>query len=1587
MCYQTNDSFFSTGHKFSFPLDIPQKLKEWSENYPNEQFLNNSQLLASLQEDLDKYFSNFNKIQENEFSPEDHSMTALQELLASISSMCTSPELAAAIYADYNRLTEICGNSSGYNSFMPLCVSPTTKKGLIYCLKKFVPPDENLRDLSESELHEIYLTYTPTKSVTPRRHKASPPGCGVCLQDKSIRVKCYHCGSGQCSECPMSALSFPQLHITDRHTFCSTCVELLQQECTNLWMEKAASLIQNGSIPAVLRCMTMAVYAGGSCDTQMLECLKAMYKKGHSLAALPMMVSLIQTCTIPNLLVQAHYYLAKMLQYIARENCVENGKDHLFFLSAAAIAFTRESICSDQTQSSIDLSLLPQLQHEIESSLEQRQVSLLSTYEDFWRANKWEELLDRIGKGKCTSYTDVEGIKVLKKFIAEKQNSDIKEEEERNVLLFLRGKLCIFEGKYSEGVEHIESAIWTYHSPTCLQNDTAALMISILPKCMSLNNPKAVLNASTLLEGSTENISSRIATLVSAETFELEPPLKNMLARSLLDVDHSMRRREKKILTDYQQGALTKKELADEYITLMQFSRDYSENIMCHLLAALWYLQHLHDVPKSSRPERFAIKKIITYLLDQVLLKTRIYDSHPGFQLYAETIALKVIVNILQTNKDILSPKDSELTAQTLFVVLRKARMCPLWDIPISLVSEVDHIDEVAGALHREYLQGLEEVETDLLPIHKAELMYHLYEHDLGKAKGGLQSSYFQKSMEELLHEKNWSYDDVVQRMTSPMDPRDSEGWLVPSAGKLGVQYEYVELKGMVVHLSSILTSIEFVFEPTTPHTPGVISMEDVKSFMQLDLDDVFPLHFSLDPPDTEKMHHPFQDVAVNKKLPRAIQHTLLHTDYLMKSFSVGSDVSSKPPFKQRSCKDGLTKHLPPHLQQATRSISERGEHKSGRSMSRFWIQADKVHYELSQTGSRYEFRFGDVDIRIRSHPIIPSTDGNLQDTAEDLDPDSPEAQFAADLTNNYKELSHYFPEYARLYELGKILAVKYLLHCIELSIKEQHNEDIFNLKPNLSGLLSKFRLPSATTDNSCYWVPAALHEERTSACYSRCYGGVLFAPRMSETSVPKFSSTTHSVPLKPDEEDDSSSSGSGLLRFFNQGELIAPILTSKSSSGLRRAPKVEAPKLRDSVQRPSHHIQRPQPSQTPIKKSQQSHKPIQRSQKPGQPSQQSLKLRQQSQQSLKPGQQSQQSLKPGQQSQQSLKPGQQSQQLQQSQKPGHQPVQSHIPSWQSRQEQFGQQIKAAAHNSPADNLQQTSSKPFVVGIQSTASHQYPRASEHYVHPTSPSYSANPTAVTFACNEVGLTNNSSLSNFISKLREYESSTMDVPFSISKKVSKLVSLLLACILSQGDSSKKLSAITFHPPEPYPCLCMSYRCFVSSLGGELFEDAKGTLYRIICPCFDCEMRDLIYAIVIKGKVLYVGLTTQELWRRIYQHLTKAYKKYIRDGIDREKRSIADELAACFENSSVPVDNMKKKAFMKVMGDVGVKICALAWFSGSPDTPKEEKKKTLAAAESFFINQFGTFEEGANLNRGADIGEHKTDWKNYIRENFTR
>ena len=322
----------------------------------------------------------------------------------------------------------------------------------------------------------------------------------------------------------------------------------------------------------------------------------------------------------------------------------------------------------------------------------------------------------------------------------------------------------------------------------------------------------------------------------------------------------------------------------------------------------------------------------------------------------------------------------------------------------------------------------------------RSELLYQIYENDLRyvcslEDSAGAQA----RAMEEMLLEKGCTWEDVAALMTSPLSPRDQEGWLIQQP-VLGMSLEFAELKGFAFNLDPECPSIEIIAIPAdrSRGRVGLFSMEDVQTVLQLDADELYPIFFSLDSPNANQRFHPFQQFRYGtEKLQKTpLLHTLFETDYLMKSFSVGAEVSSKPPFNQRPCREGLTKRLPPHLLEAIKPVSERGSCLS--TIHRFWIQAGELVYDQTQVGSKIQFRLSNLKMKVRSHPLLPGMDGNLQDTEEDDDPDSPEAKFAADLTAHYDEFGLHFPMFARLRELSKLQLLGIVLRSIIDDMKEK---------------------------------------------------------------------------------------------------------------------------------------------------------------------------------------------------------------------------------------------------------------------------------------------------------------------------------------------------------------------------------------------------------------------------------------------------------------------------------------------------------------------------------------------------------------------
>ena len=247
-------------------------------------------------------------------------------------------------------------------------------------------------------------------------------------------------------------------------------------------------------------------------------------------------------------------------------------------------------------------------------------------------------------------------------------------------------------------------------------------------------------------------------------------------------------------------------------------------------------------------------------------------------------------------------------------------------------------------------------------------------------------------------------------------------------------------IKRFAFNLDPDYPSIEIIVIPAdrSRGRVGLFSMEDVHTVLQLDASEMYPIIFSLASPNANQRFHPFQQFRYGpEKLQKTpLLHTLFETDYLLKSFSVGAEVSSKPPFNQRPCREGLTKKLPPHLLEAIKSVAERGSCHS--NIHRFWIQTEELVYDQTQVGSKVQFRLSDLKMKIRSHPLLPGMDGNLKDTEDDDDPNSPEAKFAADLTAHYNELGLHFPMFARLRELAKLQLLGIVLRSTMDDLKEK---------------------------------------------------------------------------------------------------------------------------------------------------------------------------------------------------------------------------------------------------------------------------------------------------------------------------------------------------------------------------------------------------------------------------------------------------------------------------------------------------------------------------------------------------------------------
>ena len=880
-----------------------------------------------------------------------------------------------------------------------------------------------------------------------------------------VHYTCCYCRRPLCKSCPAKVVLISRL--ANKPTpLCSNCLVYLNQLDVDDWTNQSVQLIKIGTLETVrvaLGCLTIALCLSEFSTKPVMKVAQALVHQGMPELAMSFVSVLLEHSESPKQTMRIYILCAEIFKKLANQTS-HNEETRWNLLLAAKESCNLALEAATYLDNSIETPSLVSLPLEISSSLDslrekqetvqEREINMIcSQMEFYWVKRDWNNLLALVTDGIGTKvsflpHEEDKTVVALEHFLASKSLFlDKMLPDDRCGLEFLEAVIKIQKHMFSDALTDLERLAYDSHYHTWLGSAIADLLLGLITDKYFLLFPneslKQAVKGKFLMNTADGEVNKFY--LLFPRTSELTPPFTSRWPElGVVGLNTKGHQKfEKAVVALLNSGQWDYWDVAMAYINYVPACVHPAEAAFCFLYAAMWLLKQLgKNIGSSSAPplsEMFATKHIIMNCL-QSSMGLCIRFLHCGMQFYVCRLCLGTALQTMQLTESLAVEYEADLVTTLLHVTVYSGRFCPVWYFPSIPLSEAVLLSLKSGRYHLKYMLDLQYVEDDKRPVTLSEMLYQIHENDLrGICPLEDSSGARARAMEEMLHEKGWTWNDVVSLMTSPLSPRDSEGWLIQQQ-MLGVSMPFAKLTGFVFNISSDSPSIEIVAVPADPSKGliGMFSMDDVQTVLQLAAIDAYPIFFSLDSPNLHQKRHPFQQWRYK---PKELQnssfvHTLFEADYLLKSFSIGAEVSAKPPFESRPCKEGLTKNLPPDLVEAIKPVSERGH--SSPYTNHFWIQADEIEYNIKEMGPRLEFEIGEPQMIIRSHPKLPGPDGKDCDAEFEDDPGSPEAMFVSDLTSHYHELGKYFPVFARLCELTKLQTLVPILLDIKRYLKDK---------------------------------------------------------------------------------------------------------------------------------------------------------------------------------------------------------------------------------------------------------------------------------------------------------------------------------------------------------------------------------------------------------------------------------------------------------------------------------------------------------------------------------------------------------------------
>ena len=980
---------------------------------------------------------------------------------------------------------------------------------------------------TKEEVLQALMQYIPMrpKSCNPNQLTCSMQ-CTKCLSPTLVSKECSGCGRPFCAQCPLRKGKLLSHGSSKLVPLCSECHNEMHMCEAKGWKEKCMQLLEsekNEDIQAAVACLLMGIYAtkcsSSTAISHVNKTARQLIKEGLPELAMPLLSATTSLSETPAEIIRAHILTSKALESMAY-NAYTLPREQLFLLKAAKAecdAVSRvKSLGTEVPDLSTRISTLERTVNIIESE-DKRQLKgaiqiASSKLVNAWTARNWDDIfqllsdtsnehLKRPDKANPT-------IQAVKKFV-ETNNGDHNE----LILKFLEGYVCIFEGNICEGLANIEMSVWSSGKEISSKFYSIAIDLVIGVLVQHPENVMPLQNLHSSLEkisvGSSIDPSIVLPSLHLKEE-DLLPPFGVQWPHLSQFCTGVIKSFEDFAVRKVTKGEWTGTKAAENYLDLIEKCHSQDEIAVCFLNAALWLLKALKEkcteTPLAS--ELYSLKMAVFHYITQAFI-VAVSCLQTGMQFYVARVALAATLLASKYAGEQATPSDARRVAQFLYGFLHAARFCPFWKAPLISASEANILTKMLDKQHSTFVSKLKFLPKEFCHLQQYEVHYKLYENHLtGLQKQDTPDNVKHQAMQELLQKNGLNWDNISSLMKTSLCKRSPEGWIC-NQQPIGTNLEFSEIKGLRVHFSSCSPLILELLVIRSNGKNGLVSSSDMDTFLTVEPNELLPLYFSLDPPSRDEKYHPFQELRFH---PRALQNTevletLLDADYLMKFFSVGSEVSANPPFNQRPSVDGLLSKLPPKLKEALKSIPDYGSAKS--SMYRFWIEANEMKYDIEHYGHVITVKCANPELIIRKHRLYHDPDGKLHDTKDDDDPDSPESKFAAAMTENYDEIGNYFPAFARLKELCKLqLLTTYIKDNVtKFSTNAQLvvNDIETNAKINISARTASKPAPP------CWWVPASVSEKVNMLCY----GGVNLAPKFVKSSLPALPHNTEAIRLQ----------------------------------------------------------------------------------------------------------------------------------------------------------------------------------------------------------------------------------------------------------------------------------------------------------------------------------------------------------------------------------------------------------------------------------------------------------------------------------------